>query len=57
MCYASFVVLLANFENSLLEVLHCVCGKGDGLGTVSCAFKALAINSCHCFVLIRRGCN
>ena len=44
LCYSFFVVLLANFENCLLEVLHCICGKGNGMGTVSCAFKALTIN-------------
>lgn len=44
LCYSFFVVLLANFENCLLEVLHCICGKGNGMGAVSCTFKALTIN-------------
>lgn len=42
--YSFFAVLLANFEDCLLEVLHCVCGKGNGMGTVSCTSRALTIN-------------
>jgi len=44
LCYSCFVVLLGDFENCLPELLHCICGKGNGMGTVSCIFRALTIN-------------